>query len=78
MEKKIYAHPEIMIVTNEDLMDVGIGDGNVFGSNETMNPAKPFDPDFRFFDDTTEAESQDETLESFIKKAQYNVWEEEF
>ena len=76
MEKKIYVCPDVMIVTNEDLMQTSLTDGG-FGSAGAL-AAKPFDPDFSFFDETIESESQEETLESFVKKAHYNVWEEEF
>lgn len=74
MEKKIYVCPDVMIVTNEDLMQTSLTDGGFGGSGALA--AKPFDIEFSFFDETIESESQEETLESFIKKAHYNVWEE--
>ena len=74
MEKKIYVCPDVMIVTNEDLMQTSLTDGGI-GSAGAL-AAKTFDIDFSFFDETIESESQEETLESFIKKAHYNVWEE--
>lgn len=74
MEKKKYICPDIVNIINEDLMDLTDG-GTVSGGGGLA--AKPFDPDFSFFDETIESESQEETLESFIKKAHYNVWEEE-
>jgi hypothetical protein len=76
MEKKIYVCPDAMIVTNEDLMQTSLTDGGFGSAGATA--AKTFDIDFSFFDETIESESQEETLESFVKKAHYNVWEEEF
>ena len=76
MEKKKYICPDIVNIINEDLMDLTDG-GTVSGGGGLA--AKPFDPDFDFYytENNGEEEKKEESLQSFIKKAHYNVWEEE-
>lgn len=78
--KARYIRPEICDIETEYLMD-----NEVIGVNGSMvanpNKARGFDTSFYshdfFFTDNEDGANNEETLESFIKKAHYNVWEEE-
>ena len=77
MEKKTYMHTEVYEITNEDLMDGEITGG---GGSIVANPnqAKPFDPSFDLYynQDFAQEDEAEESLQSYIDKARYNVWEE--
>lgn len=75
MEKKKYICPDIVNIINEDLMD--LTDGGIVSGGGGL-AAKPFDPSFDLYynQDFAQEDEAEESLQSYIDKARYNVWEE--